>query len=71
MGGNEDSESGPTCTCACDHMHVHVQYTEYRNGYSKDHPVIILFWEVFDAFSDELKKKFLSKLAIGVTEIYV
>ena len=37
------------------------QFTEYRNGYTKDHEVIVTFWEVFDEFSEEVKKKFLSK----------
>ena len=41
------------------------QYTEYRSGYSKDHPVIVNFWEVFDEFTEEHKKKFLSEFMEG------
>ena len=39
--------------------------TEYRNGYSKEHPVIVNFWKVFDEFTEEHKKKFLSKFMEG------
>lgn len=35
------------------------KHTQYRNGYSKDHPVILTFWEVFEKFTDEQKKEFL------------
>ena len=38
------------------------QHTQYRNGYNKEHPVILTFWEVFDKFTDKQKKEFLSKL---------
>ena len=41
------------------------QYTEYRNGYSKDHPVIVNFWEVFEEFTEEHNKKFLSEFMEG------
>ena len=37
----------------------HFQNTEYANGYHKDHPRIIEFWEILENFDVELKKKFL------------
>lgn len=33
--------------------------TLYKNDYSKDHPTIILFWQVFHELPLEEKKKFL------------
>ncbi|KAM9325224.1 putative E3 ubiquitin-protein ligase HERC4 [Gastrophryne carolinensis] len=35
------------------------QHTEYKGEYWKDHPTIILFWEVFHDLSLEKKKQFL------------
>ena len=37
------------------------KYMSYRNGYSPSHPTIRIFWEVFNEFTDDLKKKFLSE----------
>ena len=35
------------------------QYMDYRNGYHKDHPVIKMFWTVFNDLPVEAKRKFL------------
>ena len=42
-------------------MYVDVppQYMDYRNGYHKDHPVIKMFWTVFNDLPVEAKRKFL------------
>lgn len=32
---------------------------DYRNGYHKDHPVIKMFWTVFNDLPVEAKRKFL------------
>ena len=32
---------------------------DYRNGYHKDHPVIKMFWAVFNDLPVEAKRKFL------------
>ena len=37
------------------------QNTVYESGYTKTHPNIINFWEVFDELTEEDKKKFLCK----------
>ena len=37
--------------------------TSYANGYYREHPTIVLFWNVLHSFSDELKRKFLSFLS--------
>ncbi|XP_064386075.1 probable E3 ubiquitin-protein ligase HERC4 isoform X2 [Halichondria panicea] len=37
-------------------LETHMSYT---NGYSSNHPSITLFWEVFNEFPNDLKKKFL------------
>ena len=36
--------------------------TSYANGYYREHPTIVLFWNVIHSFSDEFKRKFLSFL---------
>ena len=43
----------------------YVQHMLYLNGYSKDHPTIKFFWEVFHEFSEEAKRKFLGKTIVG------
>jgi hypothetical protein len=35
------------------------KYMDYRNGYHKDHPVIKMFWAVFNDLPVEAKRKFL------------
>ena len=35
------------------------QYMVYKNGYHKDHPVIRMFWTVFNDLPVEAKRKFL------------
>ena len=35
------------------------QITEYKNGYSPEHPVIKLFWEVVKEMELDMKKSFL------------
>ena len=57
----------PTLTAFTCGVYISQQYTEYRNGYSKDHPVIVNvnFWEVFEEFTEEHKKKFLSEFMEG------
>ena len=37
--------------------------TSYTDGYYREHPTIVLFWNVIHSFSDELKRKFLSFLS--------
>lgn len=34
-------------------------HTLYSNGYSADHPVIHIFWQVVNEFNDEQKRKLL------------
>ncbi|KAI6657411.1 E3 ubiquitin-protein ligase HERC4 isoform X2-like [Oopsacas minuta] len=38
-------------------------HTTYANGYYKEHPTIVMFWQTLNSFSDELKRKFLSFLS--------
>lgn len=62
-----DSAVNPLCLLF--HLSFHLihtssspkQYTEYKNGYHKDHPVIKLFWKVFYDLPVESKKKFLGQ----------
>lgn len=45
---------------------VVLQNTEYKNGYSADHPAVRMFWSVFhEDMSLEDKKKFLRKNFFG------
>ena len=37
--------------------------TSYGNGYHREHPTILIFWETLHSFSHELKRKFLSFLS--------
>ena len=50
----------------------------YKNGYTKDDPTIVLFWDVFHELSLEEKKKFLLFLTgsdripvLGMSEVKV
>ena len=48
------------------------QNTEYKNGFSADHPAIRMFWSVFhEELALEDKKKFLRRSTVVLLNITV